>query len=125
MRVVSFDIETGSVEELHSFGPGYVRLCGWTDATDPAAPVHINADPARLVDALNQADAITGHNILNFDLLALAKYHGADYERLARKSFDTIVDGCAARRKPTGLSRARKTSSACSSCWPPCTADST
>ena len=91
MKITSFDIETGAAGELHSFGPGFVRLCGWSDATDPAAPVHTSTHPRELLAVLDESDAITGCNILNFDLLALAKYHGADYERLALKSFDSIV----------------------------------
>jgi DNA polymerase-1 len=94
MLVAVFDIETGAAEELHSFGPGYVRLCGWqiVDTTTGAAgPVHTSADPARMLTDLMAADAVTGHNIIDFDLIALAKYAGADYERLARKAYDTIV----------------------------------
>lgn len=91
MRILAFDIETAAAEELHSYGPGFVRLCGWADALDPDAEVHISADPAELLAALSAADAITGCNILNFDLLALAKHNGADYEALARKSYDTII----------------------------------
>lgn len=94
MLVAVFDIETGAAEELHSFGPGYVRLCGWqiVDTTTGAAgPVHTSADPSRMLHDLMAADAVTGHNIIDFDLIALAKYAGADYERLARKAYDTIV----------------------------------
>ncbi len=91
MKIVAFDIETGAAEDLHSFGPGFIRLCGWADATAPQAPVNVSTDPRELIKALDAADAITGHNVLNFDLLALAKYHDAGYERLARKTFDTIV----------------------------------
>lgn len=90
MRVLACDIESASVKELHSFGPGYVRLCGWktVGSTDP---VTISADPRELVDALTHADAVTWHNGLNFDALALAKHEGADYEALCRKSFDTMI----------------------------------
>lgn len=91
MKIVAFDIETGSAEDLHSSGPGFVRLCGWADATTPSAPVHVSTNPRDLVRVLDASDGITGHNVLNFDLLALAKYYDADYERLARKAFDTMV----------------------------------
>lgn len=89
MKILAFDIETASAEELPSYGPGFVKLCGWKDVD--GGPVHVTEDPAELVHHLTAADGITGHNILNFDLLALAKYHGADYEALAVKSFDTLL----------------------------------
>lgn len=90
MKIIAFDIETGSVDDLHSYGPGYVRLCGWSEVGE-GAPVTISTDPAELLAVLNEAHAITGHNIINFDLMALAKWHGADYEALCKKSFDTMV----------------------------------
>lgn len=90
MKIIAADIETASASELHSFGPGYVRLNGWkvVGSTDP---VTISTDPREMLDALTEADAVTWHNGLNFDALALAKWCGADYEALCRKSFDTMV----------------------------------
>lgn len=93
MQVLAFDIETGAAEELHSFGPGFIRLCGWKDVT-AAGPGIIGTDPAELVAALRTADAITAHNGINFDLLALASqgYTSFDeYEQLCLKSFDTLI----------------------------------
>lgn len=89
MRIVAFDIETASAEELHSFGPDFVRLCGWADLAD--GRVQISTDPEELINALAAADGITAHNGLNFDLMALAKWNGADYEALALKTFDTLL----------------------------------
>lgn len=90
MKIIAADIESGSVKELHSFGPGYVRLCGWkvVGSTDP---VTISTDPQEMIDALMRADGITWHNGVNFDAMAMAKWAGADYEALARKSFDTMI----------------------------------
>lgn len=94
MKVAVFDIETGAAEELHSFGPGFTRLYGWqmldTD-TGNTSPVWTSADPGAMLDALMNADAVTGHNIVDFDLIALAKYCGADYEALCRKAYDTLI----------------------------------
>lgn len=94
MHVLAFDIETGAAEELHSFGPGFVRLCGWASATDPGAPVTISTDPREMVADLLAADAITAHNGINFDLMALASQRFVtfdQYEQLCRKTFDTLL----------------------------------
>ena len=94
MRVASFDIETGPAEELHSFGPGFVRLCGWQvidTVTGWAGPVETSTDAALMLEVLAGADAVTGHNIIDYDLIALARYHGADYESLCSKAYDTII----------------------------------
>lgn len=94
-KIIAFDIETASAGEMHRYEPhdeqGYIRLCGWTDAMDPAADIHISTDPRELLAVLLDADVITGHNILNFDLMAFAKHIEDRYETLARKSFDTMV----------------------------------
>jgi|SRR5688572_13449988 len=89
MDIVTFDIETAAAEDLHSFGPGFFRLGAWKSSRDDE--VRITADPKELIDRLTKADGITGHNIINYDILTLAKYYGADYEALCRKSFDTIL----------------------------------
>ena len=44
-----------------------------------------------LVEKLNQARYIYGHNIMGFDLLALAHRHGADWEKLAAKAMDSMI----------------------------------
>lgn len=92
MKILAFDIETASAAEIHSYGPGFIRLCGWADVMD--GPVTISTDPAALVAALEAADAVTAHNGANFDALALAVqgYISLDgYERLVRKMFDTLI----------------------------------
>lgn len=96
MRGVAFDIETGAAEELHSFGPGFIRLCGWQWLQDgvPDGDVHISTDPNELVTALLSANFVTGHNCLNFDTMALARQGFVSfdqYEQLARKTFDTLL----------------------------------
>lgn len=93
MHVLAFDIETGAAEELHSFGPGFIRLCGWSDVTGNN-PVNISTDPAEMTAALLAADAVTAHNGINFDLMALASQGFVtfdQYEQLARKTFDTLL----------------------------------
>ena len=95
MKVIAFDIETGAAEELHSYGPGFIRLCGWAEVTPAGTgPVTISTDPAELVDALATADAVTAHNGINFDAMALARqgYISFDaYEQLCKRTFDTLI----------------------------------
>lgn len=88
--VVGFDIETASASLL--FRGGYdgpfVRLVGWVvDGGEP----QISTDPDDLLAVLNDARVIYGHNILGFDLVALAEHCGADYWSLAAKAIDTLV----------------------------------
>lgn len=92
MKITAFDIETGAAEDLHSYGPGFIRLCGWADVAEQR--VQVSTDPAEMVRALRAADAITAHNGVNFDLMALAR-HGFisfdEYEALCLKCFDTMI----------------------------------
>jgi DNA polymerase I-like protein with 3'-5' exonuclease and polymerase domains len=79
-----FDLETCSVKELYRRGD-FVRLGGYGDT--------VAASIEEAVAALNAAPSITGHNALAFDLIALARHHGADYEALAAKCVDTWLVG--------------------------------
>lgn len=93
MKILAYDIETGAAEELHSFGPGFIRLCGWADVADDA-PVTISTNPAELAAQLLAADAVTAHNGINFDAMALASqgFLSFDqYEAVCRKTFDTLL----------------------------------
>jgi hypothetical protein len=87
---LGFDIETASAGQLFTGGhPGpYVRLCG---VTVDRGVLGTWSDVPTLTDALNEADVIYGHGILDFDLVALARYCGADYDALAAKAVDTKV----------------------------------
>ena len=89
-KAVGFDIETADAELLFKGGHEgpFCRLFGWI--ADDGEP-QISTDARDLLDVLDQADIIYGHNIIDFDLIALAWHHGADYRRLARKSIDTLV----------------------------------
>jgi P4 family phage/plasmid primase-like protien len=99
--VLGFDIETASADVLFNGaheGP-YVRLAGvtWSDPEDPRESMtephdHTpNAPFRRTLEVLNDADVIYGHGILDFDLIALARHCGADYDALAAKAIDTKV----------------------------------
>jgi len=82
-----FDIETCGADELWR-RKDFVRLSGVQQAD---ASQLLTTDPDVLIHALSEAQEIAGHNILGFDLLALARHHGADYEALAAKSRDSLI----------------------------------
>lgn len=94
MDVLSFDIESASAEDLHRYGPGFTRLFGWQwldGEGNPKSGVVTSSVAGELVDMIEKADAVTAHNGLNFDALAMAKWDGLDYEAAALKFFDTLV----------------------------------
>lgn len=87
---VGFDIETPSKNKLMTYRGGpFARLSG---VTDESGEEIICNSPEELIAYLDAAPLIYGHNIMRYDLMALALHHGADYDALARKSWDTYVD---------------------------------
>ena len=96
--VEAFDLETCSVDELFR-RPDFCRLGASTS-------VRPTGDMQEVIRSLQAARRVTGHNILAFDLIALARWHGADYEALAAKSFDTLI---AARQLDPPLSKGMPT----------------
>lgn len=89
--VVAADIETPSAKKLFTWSKEepYARLSGLRDEDGNEV---LSEDPERMVAHLNAAEAFTMHNGLRFDLMALALHHGADYDALAAKCWDTYVD---------------------------------
>lgn len=88
--ITGFDLETASADQLFRGGHegNFVRLCGWVvDDDEP----RISTDPAELIDVLMRSKIIYGHGIMHFDLVALARHHGANYRALAAKAIDTLV----------------------------------
>jgi len=85
---VYFDLETGSAADLFTYGPGYVRICG--ALRDDSDTTGVTADPAKLRAVLERADLISAYNGFAFDLIAIARYCGADYDALARKMVDPM-----------------------------------
>lgn len=88
---VGFDLETHSAKRLFLHkdlgGDPYVRLAGYV--TEDGTEVVVNSVD-ELIKRLEDADEIYGHNLLGFDLMALARHHGADYDKLAAKTMDTL-----------------------------------
>lgn len=92
--VLAFDIETASAGKLYQGGHEgpFVRLLGAQDDADGAVPGI--AGPERSADyvaALERADFIYGANIFKFDLPALARHCGADFDRLCRNAWDLTI----------------------------------
>jgi putative DNA primase/helicase len=81
------DLETGSADQLYIYkahdAQGYVRLA--------AVNGHVSSNISATLRSLAEAEEIVGHNILRFDLPALARYHGADFRSLAAKARDTFI----------------------------------
>lgn len=89
--MVGFDIESHSAKRLFTHtdlgGDPYTKLSGYV--TEDGTEVVVNS-VAELIKRLEDADEIYGHNLLGFDLMALARHHGADYDKLAAKTVDTL-----------------------------------
>ncbi len=91
MRIVPLDIEASSAKRLWD-GPDRftVRLVGY--AVDDG-PVVTTTDVDAVVALLHADVIVVGHNILAFDLPALARYHGLDLDRLVDEGrvVDTLI----------------------------------
>jgi DNA polymerase I-like protein with 3'-5' exonuclease and polymerase domains len=88
-ELMIFDLETGSATELHSAGPEWLRLGGWSDG----ATTELTTDFAALAQRVQHAHVVTGHNVMGYDLIALARHHGLDILELTRRGavFDTLL----------------------------------
>lgn len=88
---IGFDLEGHSAKRLFTHkdigADPYIRLAGYI--TEDGTEVVVNSVD-ELIKRLNDADEIYGHNLLGYDLIALARHCGADYDRLAAKAVDTL-----------------------------------
>ncbi|AIT60482.1 DNA polymerase [Corynebacterium doosanense] len=86
-----FDLETGSADDLHTASdPGWVRLAAYSiDGADPVATTDIR----ELVGLIERAETVVGHNIVAYDLPALARHYGLDVDALVAQGRvrDTLV----------------------------------
>lgn len=83
---VGFDLEGADANTLFTYGPGFIRIGGLINEAGETAT---GSDIKALVEKLNAADSVYGHNILGFDGLALAYWHGLDWEAFCEKAVDT------------------------------------
>ncbi|WP_218220428.1 DNA polymerase [Nesterenkonia sp. Act20] len=88
--IVYLDLETADADRLWDYGPGFVRLAGFAVGD---ADVVTTTDIASVVEVVQQADIVVGHNVLGFDLAALERYHGLDLTSLvaANRVVDTLL----------------------------------
>lgn len=89
--VLALDIETDSEEQMWSQGPEFIRLCGYQIGDR----ITITPDGAQIAEVVRGAKLVIGHNVLGFDLVALARNHGVDLIGMARagRVFDTKLAG--------------------------------
>lgn len=85
-----FDLETCSAAELHSDRSDFVRLAGYTDGD---SEVTLTTNFHMLTERLAVSERVVGHNVMGFDLPALARFHGLDLQALVRRDgvFDTLL----------------------------------
>lgn len=83
---IGIDLETASGDALFTYGPEFVRLAG---VIDKDGRTRTGVPPAELVEMINNASEVYGHNILGFDGLALAQWHGLDWDAFCAKAVDT------------------------------------
>jgi DNA polymerase-1 len=81
------DLETQDSAVLWSHGPGFVRIAGWSLGWEGFSS---STDPEEVAALVEDADLVVGHNLMGFDLVALARYHGVDIHRLTRQG--RVVD---------------------------------
>lgn len=85
--VVALDIETASEEQMWRCGPEFIRLCGYQTGDR----ITVTDDVHRLLGVVRAAKLVVGHNVLSFDLVALARHHSVDLLAMAAagRVFDT------------------------------------
>lgn len=80
---IPFDLETGSVDDLFTAGSDYIRLVGWTLGGE----IRTAWTADELVKQIRRNNGwVIGHNIINFDLIALARHTGLNILELARNN---------------------------------------
>src|SRR5690349_3335037 len=90
MSILYLDLETADADRIWDYGPGFVRLAG---VAVGSTPVTTTIDIASVVEMIEHADLVVGHNVLGFDLPALERYHCLDLARLVRENrvIDTLL----------------------------------
>jgi DNA polymerase-1 len=78
---VAFDLETADEAEMFA-RPDFIRLAGYSTGYG----VRQTTDVAEVMAAIGLADTIVGHNVMAFDLIALARWAGLDLQELVREN---------------------------------------
>jgi len=77
--VVVFDIEGASVEEVYTAGPEFVKLFGYQTVDQ----LRVTEQVHEMVELIQGARVIVGHNIMNLDLIPFVRHHGLDLHQAA------------------------------------------
>lgn len=85
--LVAFDLETAEESELFR-REDFIRLCGYSTGHG----VRRTTDVTEVMAAIGLADTVTGHNIMGFDLIALARHAGLDLWELLRRGTASVLD---------------------------------
>lgn len=85
---ITLDLETGSVDDMWSTGPGFIRLSGHT--INDGHVFNVPSPGILINDIKAMTGKVIGHNHLNFDLILLDKHYGLSILELART--DRIID---------------------------------
>lgn len=98
--VLALDIETSSADRIWHEGPEFVRLAGYQTGDR----ITVTPDPWDLVGPVASARLVVGHNLMAFDLVALAKEYGVDLVTLAEEGavFDTKLAAILNNPPPAG-----------------------
>jgi P4 family phage/plasmid primase-like protien len=78
---LALDLETTGLD-LWSPGPEFVRIAG---IRRDGGEVEVITDIGCVVELIERSVMVIGHNLLGFDFLALARYHGLDIHDLAAR----------------------------------------
>lgn len=76
--VLALDLETGSSDELWTASPEWIRLTG----SQTGGEIRVSTDPTAALELVEQASKIVGHNVMGYDLVALARHYGLDLHKL-------------------------------------------
>lgn len=71
---VAFDLETAGADECWSYGPGYVRLVGYSNGDG----ITTTTNPGPVLEEAAAGATLVGHNVFCYDLPVLAHHHGLD-----------------------------------------------
>ena len=105
--LVPLDLETADSATLHTYGAGFVRLAGYVTGD---GSIGMSTDIQTFTDRIAHCDLLTAHNGMDFDLVALARYHGLDLWHLAERG--AVADTLLIARQldpPPARAKGRKT----------------
>jgi DNA polymerase-1 len=79
---LALDLETGSVEDMWTAGPEFVRLAGLGFRDEHGFEIKTTTYIRDVVSLCELADVVIGHNLMGFDLPVLHRLYGLDFHKL-------------------------------------------